>query len=630
MSCKSSNEGCSTSNSLTLPDSMDVDQSIKCDNKLQSNDKSDLHTENKEQIEAQDLRSEEVIERKMKKDDSGIYMEKVSNDISDESDDEIKSNENTEESHKMSGQNSPDSGHPDSSFSIGTVEHKDVYDSLSEFLQKDKVQEDNKKAIEDSDEDFLSTKSDEHVKVSSDDDNDDYDPTPETERPKHKWFLCKEVINRQYGTSNRYSNDWFRFNSYRSLHMVERLELMYKMKKHEGCVNSLHFNNTGTRLVSGSDDLNIVLWDWTINEPVLLYESGHRSNVFQAKFMPLSGDCHLVSCARDGQVRLAELSSTGVCKGTRKLAQHRGAVHKLALIFDTPHTFLTCGEDALVYEVDLRKNKPEKLVICKEDQKVPLYTIYVNPSNSYEFAVGGRDHIVRIYDKRYIRGDQSTLKKFCPHHLVNSDVRANVTSLVYNYNGSEILASYNDEDIYTFNSQHSDGAEYTHKYRGHRNNQTVKGVNYFGSKSDYIMSGSDCGYIFFWEHDSEHIVHCTYGDEGGVVNCLEPHPTSPFLATSGLDDDIKIWVPSCEHPPDLSSIKARICNNVKEREEERKHHEPDTIDGQMLWFLLQQLQRSARRRAQMEGHQTDSSSESSDTEEDEDADNSNAIQCSQS
>lgn len=49
----------------------------------------------------------------------------------------------------------------------------------------------------------------------------------------------------------------------------------------------------------------------------------------QAKFMPFSGDCHVVSCARDGQVRLAELSLTGRCKNTKRLAQHRGAAHKV-------------------------------------------------------------------------------------------------------------------------------------------------------------------------------------------------------------------------------------------------------------------------------------------------------------
>lgn len=29
----------------------------------------------------------------------------------------------------------------------------------------------------------------------------------------------------------------------------------------------------------------------------------------------------------------------------------------------------------------------------------------------------------------------------------------------------------------------------------------------------------------------------------------------PVLATSGLDDDIKIWVPSCEYEPDLTGLR---------------------------------------------------------------------------
>lgn len=36
----------------------------------------------------------------------------------------------------------------------------------------------------------------------------------------------------------------------------------------------------------------------------------------------------------------------------------------------------------------------------------------------------------------------------------------------------ELLASYNDEDIYLFDSNHSDGADYRKRYKGHRNNAT--------------------------------------------------------------------------------------------------------------------------------------------------------------
>ena len=37
---------------------------------------------------------------------------------------------------------------------------------------------------------------------------------------------------------------------------------------------------------------------------------------------------------------------------------------------------------------------------------------------------------------------------------------------------SEVLGTYNDEDIYLFNNEHSDGANYIHRYKGHRNNAT--------------------------------------------------------------------------------------------------------------------------------------------------------------
>lgn len=51
--------------------------------------------------------------------------------------------------------------------------------------------------------------------------------------------------------------------------------------------------------------------------------------MFQAKFLPHTGDCHIVTCARDGQVRLAQLSTTGTCKATKRLAAHKMAAHKV-------------------------------------------------------------------------------------------------------------------------------------------------------------------------------------------------------------------------------------------------------------------------------------------------------------
>ncbi|KAJ8011785.1 hypothetical protein DPEC_G00061860 [Dallia pectoralis] len=405
--------------------------------------------------------------------------------------------------------------------------------------------------------------------------------------------------------------------------LVQRLELQGRLERHTGCVNTLHFNPSGTRLASGSDDLRVVIWDWARRRAELEFDSGHKSNVFQAKFLPHSGDSTLAMCARDGQIRVAELSATQRCKNTKRVAQHKGAAHKLALDPDSPCSFLSAGEDAVVFGIDLRLDRPaNKLVVVKEgDKKVGLYTIFVNPVNTHHFAVGGRDQYVRIYDQRKINENDNNgvLKKFCPSHLVSSESKTNITCLVYSHDGTELLTSYNDEDIYLFDSSHSDGADYRRRYKGHRNNATVKGVNFYGPSSEFVVSGSDCGHIYLWDKVSARIVQFMEGDRGGVVNCLEPHPHLPGLATSGLDHDVKLWAPTAENPTGLKGLKDVMKKNKRERDKDSVRH-GDQYDTQLLWFLMRHMRNRRPQRTRHEGAEgdTDESWSSPDSSDEED------------
>ena len=63
------------------------------------------------------------------------------------------------------------------------------------------------------------------------------------------------------------------------------------------------FGLHASRLASGSDDLDVIVWDWQRRKKALRYNSGHSANIFQAKFLPFTGDTHIVSTSRDGQVR---------------------------------------------------------------------------------------------------------------------------------------------------------------------------------------------------------------------------------------------------------------------------------------------------------------------------------------
>ena len=77
---------------------------------------------------------------------------------------------------------------------------------------------------------------------------------------------------------------------------------------------------------------------------------------------------------------------------------------------------------------------------------------------------------------------------------------------------------------------------------GHRNARTmIKEATWWGN--NFILSGSDCGHIFGWERNSGKLILLLEADRH-VVNCIQPHPYDPMIASSGIDYDVKIWTPS--------------------------------------------------------------------------------------
>jgi len=118
---------------------------------------------------------------------------------------------------------------------------------------------------------------------------------------------------------------------------------------------------------------------------------------------------------------------------------------------------------------------------------------------------------------------------------------------------------------------------------------SVKGVNYYGANSDYIISGSDCGRVFFWEKSSQQIVQVLKNDDAesssSIVNVLEPHPSFPYLATSGLDSDVKIWSPSATEPNKLENLPEIIRQNKMVRETSR-HFSLSSFEFELLLLLM--------------------------------------------
>lgn len=94
--------------------------------------------------------------------------------------------------------------------------------------------------------------------------------------------------------------------------------------------------------------------------------------------------------------------------------------------------------------------------------------------------------------------------------------------------------------------------DYETRYCGHCNTTTdIKEANFFGSEGQYIVAGSDDGSFFIWDRYTTNIVQILKGDDS-IVNCLQPHPTSCLLATSGIDPVVRLWSPRPEVISEIS------------------------------------------------------------------------------
>lgn len=467
----------------------------------------------------------------------------------------------------------------------------------------------------------------------------DRSPTCLGNAPHIKWYPLRSVNARTFGTYSSNPNSLCN-DAASAYHMVRRLRLQYKLDSvHTGCVNAINFSPCGSLLASGSDDLKIVVWKWMEQRPLASFDSKHTSNVFQSRFMPESNNSLLVSAARDGQVRAHMIQPSGELASSRRIAYHKDSAHKLAVDPSLPNNLLSCGEDGLVCDIDLRTSSPTRLLHVKRDsedrdRKVPLYSVFMNPVKTCEFAVGGRDKYAYIFDRRNAsdESEPKMIKQFCPDNLVNENGNhsANITCLVYSHDGKELLCSYNDDDIYLFDATHSSGSNYVKRFKGHRNNQTVKGVNFYGPRSEYVVSGSDCGNVFIWDKNSEKIVQCMKGDQMGVVNCLEPHPSAPILATSGLDSDVKVFMPCSPLPTDLSTLDEIVSSNMEEREKDREDQFGEDDNHLRVYYLTrlnQILRRQMRRRGSGDEGDVDDDSDHDSDDSDGDGDSQLPVRC---
>lgn len=283
--------------------------------------------------------------------------------------------------------------------------------------------------------------------------------------------------------------------------LVRRLSQEQELEGHQGCVNAISWNSTGSLLVSGSDDLRVNIWDYSSRKLVHSVETGHTANIFCTKFVPETSDELVVSGAGDAEVRLFNLAGLrGRADDDNALTPsamyqcHTRRVKKLAVEPGNPNVVWSASEDGTLRQHDFRESTScppagsahqdcrsvlldlrsgaKRALADPPKQTLSLKSCDISATRPHLLLVGGSDAFARLYDRRMLPPLTSCRKRmppppcvnyFCPMHLSERGrTNLHLTHVTFSPNGEEVLLSYSGEHVYLMNVNNGVGTmQYT-------------------------------------------------------------------------------------------------------------------------------------------------------------------------
>ena len=245
--------------------------------------------------------------------------------------------------------------------------------------------------------------------------------------------------------------------------LVKSLHLKKRLYSHTGCVNTLAWSDDGSLLLSAGDDCNLKIWKLEHNlRLVCSMRSGHRRNIFCAKFAPGTDNHVAVSCGLDGRIQVTDVARAV----THQIVRYSEPIQRLEFLPHAPTVFLSAGYDGTVRLFDLRRDSDRRLhaldtenvVLCKMED---LNALSVHPLLGHLLALAGGDEYLRVVDLRKppARGPTplaaACVARLCPRHLGSAQLLGwptHITGCQYDHVGRRVVATYSGEDIFVFDA----------------------------------------------------------------------------------------------------------------------------------------------------------------------------------
>ena len=290
---------------------------------------------------------------------------------------------------------------------------------------------------------------------------------------------------------------------------------------HHEPILSLAIVHDGTKLVSGSEDQTIRIWD-IMNKMIIKILSGHTSPIDALVISPDS--LYIISGSWDLTIRFWNISTGDeMCK----LEGHKDLVRALAISSKGTRLYSGSADKLIIiWElVDLAKYKWERKAVLEGHTDV-VRALSISPDSTL-LASCSSDKTVRIWDVRH-----DNIVKSAPKILDGHSDR--IRSVLISGDGKSVISGCWDKIIRIWTLKETKDK---HILKGH----TMKiNVIKLTENENKAISGGEDGKLIVWDLKKREKIAQIEGHIGGV-KALDIHSEGLFFISGGQDKKIIIW-----------------------------------------------------------------------------------------
>ncbi|CCA69814.1 related to WD40-repeat protein (notchless protein) [Serendipita indica DSM 11827] len=290
-------------------------------------------------------------------------------------------------------------------------------------------------------------------------------------------------------------------------------------------VNAVAFSPDGSRFVSGSWDNTLRLWDAETAKPLGEPLEGHEDSVNAVAFSPDAS--RIASASWDKAIRLWD-ANTGQPLG-EPLRGHKGWVNAVAFSEDGSR-IVSGSSDQTIQLWDVETGQPLGLPLTGHNS--PVNTVVFSPDGS-RIVSGALDGTIRLWDGK----DVQPLGELLRGHT------SSVNAIAFSPDGSTFITGSWDRTIRLWNA--ATGQPVGEPLTGHTHWVNALAFSPDGSR---IISGSSDKTIRIWDAKTGLPLGEPHPGHASAVNAVSFSPDGLVIASSSSDNTVRLWAADTGQP----------------------------------------------------------------------------------